>query len=252
MSMSVAKNLMAEMKLKGMLYSVDRLTTEALNDEWSHSELIDALIEAEYEYKKEKKIENKIKVAKLKLKPELEDFDYTAKRSITKSQFKELTKLKWIKQGRAILLIGQTGVGKTFISQALALHACRNNFSTLSMTITQLIENLMLARSSNSYLKFKDKIDKTELIVIDDFGSRKLTSVEAQDLCEIIEDRSIGKSIIITTQLPLSNWNEVISDPVIADAIIDRLIHTSITIEIKGDSYRKIKGRELDKGDLKK
>lgn len=110
----------------------------------------------------------------------------------------------------------------------------------------------MLARSSNYYLKFKDKIDKTKLIVIDDFGSRKLTSVEAQDLCEIIEDRSIGKSIIITTQLPLSNWNEVISDPVIADAIIDRLIHTSITIEIKGDSYRKTKVRELDKGDLKK
>jgi DNA replication protein DnaC len=250
--MSVAKNLMAEMKLKGMLYSVDRLLTDALSDEWSHSEFIDALLQSEYEYKTAKKIENKIRIAKLKLKPELEDFDYTAKRSLTKSQLKELAKLNWIKQGRALLLIGPTGVGKTFVSQALALHACRNNISTLSMSITQLQENLMLARSSNTYLKFKDKIDKTELIVLDDFGSRKLNSVEAQDFCEIIEDRNIGKSIIITTQVPVANWNEVIADPVIADAIIDRLIYTSITTNIEGDTYRKVKGKKLDKEDFKK
>ena len=110
----------------------------------------------------------------------------------------------------------------------------------------------MLARSSNTYLKFKDKIDKTELIVLDDFGSRKLNSVEAQDFCEIIEDRNIGKSIIITTQVPVANWNEVIADPVIADAIIDRLIYTSITTNIEGDTYRKVKGKKLDKEDFKK
>jgi len=249
MTMQVAKTLMAEMKLKGMMYAADRLLKEALDNEWSHSELVDGLIQAEYEYKTEKKIENKIKTAKLKLKPEIEDFDNYAKRSITKTQFKELTKLKWIKQGRALILIGQTGVGKTFIAQALAVHACRNNHTTLFMSITQLNENIMLARSSNSYLRFKEKLDKTQLIIIDDFGLRKLNSLQAQDLCEIIEDRNNDSSIIITTQLPLTHWNEVIDDSVIKDAIIDRLVHTSIIIEIKGDSYRKVKGQNLTKED---
>jgi DNA replication protein DnaC len=249
MTMQIAKTLMVEMKLKGMMYAVDRIVQSATQDNWSHSELIDALIQSEYEYKTEKKIENKIKTAKLKLKPEIEDFDNYAKRSITKTQFKELIKLKWISQGRALILIGQTGVGKTFIAQALALHACRNHYSTLFMSITQLNENLMLARSSNSYLKFKEKLDKTQLIVIDDFGLRKLNSVQAQDLCEIIEDRNNDSSIIITTQLPLTHWNEVIDDTVIKDAIIDRLMHTSIIIEIKGESYRKIKGQNLTKED---
>ena len=251
MSVAVAKNLMLEMKLKGMLYSLERLTKEATSESWSYVEFINALVQAEHEWKQEKKIENKIKIAKLKLRPELEDFDLTAKRSITKTQFKELSGLNWIKQGRAVLLVGQTGVGKTFIAQALGLHACRNNYSTLFMSITTLLENLMLSRSSGSYLRFKEKLEKTVLIVLDDFGSRKLSSVEAQDLCEIIEERTVGKSIIITTQLPLSHWNEVISDPVIADAIIDRLIHTSLTINITGESYRKIKARKLDKKEEK-
>jgi DNA replication protein DnaC len=247
MSLAQAKNLLSEMKFKGMLYSVDSLVNEATQKAWNHIEFLDALLQSELDWKMEMKIENKIKSSKLKLKPELEDFDYTAKRSITKTQIKDLYTLSWLKQNKPIIFIGQTGVGKTFLAQALGLHACRNNFASLFMDITMLIENLTLARTSNSYLKFKDKMTKPELLIIDDFGLRKLSSVEAQDLCEILEARSMGKSTIITTQLPFQNWCEVIPDPVIADAIIDRLIHGSIILEIKGDSYRKVRANRLDK-----
>lgn len=247
MSIAQSKNLMAEMNFKGMLANIDRLINEAREDDWGYSDFIDALLQAEYDWKIEKKIENKIRSSKLRLKPELEDFDYTAKRSISKKQIKELYSLKWLNQGRAVLLIGQTGVGKTFIAQAVGLHACRNNYSSLFMDITTLNENLALARSSGNYLKFKDKITKPELLIIDDFGLRKLSSIEAQDFCEIIEARSINKSTIITTQLPFENWTEVISDPVIADAIIDRLIHGSMIFKIKGESYRKVRATKLDK-----
>jgi DNA replication protein DnaC len=247
MSLAQAKNLMQEMKFKGMLYSVERLIDEATEKDWSHDEFVNGLLQAEYDYKKEISIENKIKLSKLRLKPELEDFDYSVRRNLTKTQVKDLYSLNWLRQGKPIIMIGSTGVGKTFFAQALGLHACRNNFNSLFMDITTLLENLTLARASNSYLRFKEKVSKPELLILDDFGLRKFSSIEAQDFCEIIEARSINKSTIITTQLPFQNWCEVLPDPVIADAIIDRLIHGSLILEIKGETYRKVKASKLDK-----
>lgn len=251
MSLVQAKNLMNEMKFRGMLCRVEHLLTEATENDWGHEAFLNAILQSEHDYKKEVSIESKIKLSKLKFKPELEDFDYTAKRTLTKTQVKDLYSLNWLRQGKPIILIGSTGVGKTFLAQALGLHACRNNFNSMFMDITTLLENLTLARASNSYLRFKEKLSKPELLIFDDFGLRKFSSVEAQDFCEIIEARSINKSTIITTQLPFKNWCEVLPDPVIADAIIDRLIHGSIILNIEGDTYRKIKANKLDKASNK-
>lgn len=154
--------------------------------------------------------------------------------------------MEWLKQGRPLLIIGPTGVGKTFLAEALGLQACRNRFSTLYLSMSSLIENLILSRTSGSYLKFRDRLAKPDLLVIDDFGLRKLTTAEAHDFCEILEERSQNKSTVITTQLPLNHWKEVISDPVIADAIIDRLIHAAIKLTVTGESYRKVKALKLD------
>lgn len=246
MSLAQAKNLMQEMKFKGMLYRVENLLSTATENSWGHEEFLNAILQSERDYKKEVSIETKIKTSKLRSKPELEDFDFTAKRGLTKTQVKDLYSLNWFHQSQPIIIIGATGVGKTFLAQALGLHICRNNFNTMFMDITTLLENLTLARASNSYLKFKEKVSKPELLILDDFGLRKFSSVEAQDFCEIIEARSINKSTIITTQLPFKNWCEVLPDPVIADAIIDRLIHGSIILNIQGETYRKVKATKLD------
>jgi IstB-like ATP binding protein len=135
--------------------------------------------------------------------------------------------------------------GRTFIAQAAGLHACACGKSVLYMSVTTWLENLALARSSGTYLRYRDKLAKPDLIIIDDFGMRKLSSTEAQDLCELLEERSIGKSTVFTTQLPLDHWSEVIADPVIADAIRDRLEHAALTIHITGESYRGVKARKL-------
>ena len=129
---------------------------------------------------------------------------------------------------RPVLLIGQTGVGKTFIAQATGLHACACGKSVLYMTLTTWLENLALARSSGTYLRYRDKLAKPDLVILDDMGMRKLSATEAQDLCELLEERSISKSTLFTTQLPLDHWTEVIADPVIADAIRDRLEHSAL------------------------
>jgi DNA replication protein DnaC len=245
MSTAIARNLMAEMKLLGMFESFDRLLTEATRDQWSCGAFFDAVLQAESDYRTERKTKRRIKAAKFALRPTFQDFDFTANRSISKAQIKDLYSLQWLADARPVLLIGQTGVGKTFIAQALGLQACASGKSVLYMTFTTWLENVALARSSGTYLKFRDKMAKPDAVILDDFGMRKLTATEAQDLCELLEERSIDRSTVFTTQLPIDHWAEVIGDPVIADAIRDRLEHAALTINITGESYRGVKARKL-------
>ena len=245
MSTAIAKNLMAEMKLLGMFAAFDQSIVDATRDQTSYTEFLDTRLQAEADYRQERKTGYRIKAARFTLRPAFEDIDFTASRSISKAQIKELYGLQWLNEGRPVLLIGQTGVGKTFIAQATGLHACACGKSVLYMTVTTWLENVALARSSGTYLRYRDKLAKPDILILDDMGMRKMSSVEAQDLCEILEERSINKSTIFTTQLPLDHWSEVIADPVIADAIRDQLQHAALTINITGESYRGVKARKL-------
>lgn len=203
MSTAIAKNLMAEMKLLVMFGAFDNIIASATRDQISYTEFLDTLLQAEADYRQERKTGYRIKAAKFTLRPAFEDIDFTASRSISKAQIKELYSLQWLSEGRPVLLIGQTGVGKTFIAQAAGLHACACGKSVLYMTVTTWLENLALARSSGTYLRYRDKLARPDLLILDDMGTRKLSSTEAQDLCEILEERSIGRSTMFTTQLPL-------------------------------------------------
>ena len=245
MSTAISRNLMAEMKLLGMLNAFDKTITDATRDQVSYTEFLDSLLQAEADFRGERAAQRRLKAAKLPIRVSLDDFDYTAHRSINKTQVRELQSLGWLKEGRPLLIIGQTGVGKSFIAQAIALQVCQHGRSALYMNVTTWLENLALARSSGTYLRYREKLAKPDVLVLDDIGMRKLTATEAQDLCEILEERSLGKSIVFTTQLPLDHWAEVIADPVIADAIRDRLQHSALTITITGTSYRGVKAKKL-------
>jgi len=247
-----SKNLMQELKFTGMLEHFESALSSATAQGFGHAEFLDILLQSEYDFRKKKKIETRINLSKIPHKNVFEDFDYTANRSITKSQIKDLISLRWLEQGRPILLIGQTGVGKSFIAEASAMQACRHGKASLWMDISALLETLTLSRTSGTYIKLREKLTRPDILIIDDFGMRKLNSTEAQDLCEILEARSVGKSTIITTQLPLDHWTEVIEDTVIADAVVDRLQHSAIKINLVGETYRKIKAKKLDEVDSQK
>ncbi|MGH8540918.1 MAG: IS21-like element helper ATPase IstB [Stenotrophobium sp.] len=245
MSTAVARNLMAELKLLGMIGAFDQAAKDATQQQWSCTEFFDVLLQAEADARQQRKTSRLVKAAKFTVKASFEDFDFTAKRSITKAQIKDIHSLDWLRQGRPLLLIGQTGVGKTFIAQAAGMHACLSGKSVLFMSVTEWLESFALARSSGTYLRHRDRLARPDVLIIDNFGMRKLTAMEAQDLCEVLEERTADKSTVFTTQLPLDHWAEVIADPVIADAIQDRLKHSALTIDITGESYRGVKARKL-------
>jgi DNA replication protein DnaC len=243
------RNQMNLLKLHGMLKCLDLRMQESTNHGWGASELLSALITDEASYRESSKILRRVRAANFRTGANLESFDYTTKRSITKSIVKDLMQLEFVrKTPRNLLLIGATGVGKTFLATALGHHACRHGYTTHFQGISVLIEKLIMSRTDNTYLKLRDRLIKFDLLIIDDIGLKKLSPEIVQDLHDILEERQ-EKCTIITSQLPLKNWNEIIEDPLALDTIVDKLRHGSLEIEIQGESYRKKKGQRenLDK-----
>jgi DNA replication protein DnaC len=243
MSMTQVRHLMQELRLHGMATTLEKTLEEAKKDDWTTEELIDALLQSEAEFRDRRKVLNRIRASKLRHQASFEDYDFTAKRSLTKAQLREIHSLKWLEAGRPLILVGQTGVGKSFLAQATGLHACQNGKSALFLSTSQFLEEIALARSTGGYLKLREKMIKPDLLVLDDFGMRKFTVMEAEDLREICEERSYGKSTLITTQLPISHWAEVLPDPVLAEAIKDRFEGPGLVITITGESYRPRKAK---------
>lgn len=250
MNLMSIKNQLRELSFNGMLGSIETDLELAMKNDWSFEELISKLLQTEKEFRDDILIIRKLKAAKFKKRASLEDFDWGVKRGITKQQVIELMTLKWIEQARPLLLIGQTGVGKSYLAEAIGRHACNKKRSVLFKESTELFLQLQESRRLNRYLSMRERLARVDILIIDDFGMRKLNSTEAQDLKELLEIRSLTKSTIFTTQLPLSHWKEVIEDEVIIEPIIDLLEHSSIKFEMKGESYRKIKAKKLDQQEL--
>ena len=147
--------------------------------------------------------------------------------------------LRFLREPRNVLILGPTGVGKTFLATAIGNHACRVGFSCLFVGVNVLVERLTLARADGTFLKYRDRLVKTDVLILDDLGIRTLPPETIQDLYDILEERYQTRSTIITSQLPLANWKEVIDDAVALETILDRLIHGAVKIELSGESYRK-------------
>lgn len=216
--------------------------------EQSFEERLSLLLDYEITGREQRRIERLTKQAKFRLKATLTEFDHTARRELSKDKLRSLAQGEWLKYHQNLLITGATGCGKTYLSCALGYHHCQQEHSVYYFRLKELLEKLFMAQADGSYRKLINKLTNCDLLILDDWGLEPLNAQQRSDLLELIDARYDLKSTMITSQLPIEHWYEMIGESTHADAILDRLIHGSIKLELKGESMRK-KLNSLTDGD---
>ena len=233
-----------KMKLSGMSdayrQQLDNPEILALN----FDERFGMIVEKEYLSRQNRQVQRLLAGARLKLPACIEDIDYLKPRDIDRNTIARLSTCQWIQLHQNVVVIGPTGVGKTYISCALGNLACRNGISTRYYRISKLLSEISMSRGDGSYVNLLNMLRKVKLLILDDWGIGRFTAMESQEILEVIEDRTGSTSTIIVSQIPLEYWHDFLTDPTIADAILDRLVHNAHKIKINGDSMRKIQGEK--------
>ena len=219
---------------------IDEQRCSSLYNDLSFDERIGHLVNKEYSMRHNKKINRFISSAKLKLSASIEDIDFSTKRSFTKATILEYSQNKWLENRQNLIITGPTGVGKTFIACALGNAICRNGISVKYERTSNLMSDLMSARLDGSYAKLHKAILKSRLLILDEWLRDRLNPIQAREFLDIIDDRYRISSTIFVSQIPVDKWHSCIEDPTIADAILDRVVHNSTRLDLKGDSMRKI------------
>ena len=239
------------LKLTGMAEGLEQqLTQPPTHDELSFEERIALLVDREATYRNNNKIARLLKTAKLKLKAYPEDIDYQHPRGLKQNQLAELLSSQWIHQHHNILITGPTGCGKTYLGCVLATQACRHGLSVRYFRTSRLLESLNTAHGDGRFSRLIQQLAKTDLLILDDWGLEKMTLSQRNDLLEIMEDRHGLRSTLITSQLPITQWHKTIGDNTRADAILDRLLHNSHKLILKGESMRKTQSKFADSDQL--
>jgi DNA replication protein DnaC len=232
--------LLREMKLDGMAEAFQELQAQDVAADLSHAEWLGLLIDREAANRTTKRFQTRMRAAKLRhVGAAIEDVDYKSPRKLDKALFQQLAAGRWIAEKRNLLITGPCGVGKTWLACALGQKACRDNHTVIYRRLPRLFAELELAHGDGRFPRLFRQLTKTDLLILDDWGPDRLNAAQRRDLMEIVEDRYGAASTVITSQLPIDAWHDVIGEPTFADAILDRIVHNAHRLNLDGHSMRK-------------
>ncbi len=235
-----------KLKLLGMARAYQ---TSLENDkllQLSADELINMLIEAEWDDRMNRNIERRLRNARFRYQSNIENIDFSADRNLDRNQMMRFAECGFIGKHENILITGSTGIGKSHLATALGYQACTLGFKVYYANVAKLFSKLKMGKADGSYIREISKIERQDLLILDDFGLLPLDNQNRSAMMEIIEDRHTKASMIITSQLPVNVWHEVIGEKTIADAILDRIVHDAHRIELKGESMRKMRVKQKE------
>jgi DNA replication protein DnaC len=232
-------DLLQKLGLHGMAKGFKELERQPEVTGLAHAEWLALLLEHEATQRRQRRFETRARAAKLRQSASIEDVDYRAARGLDRALFLKLAGCDWVRSRHNLLITGPCGVGKSWLACALGQKACREDLSTAYHRVPRLFSTLAMARADGRYARTLRQIAKVDLLILDDWGPETLTADQRRDLLEIIDDRHEMRSVIITSQVPIEQWYEIIGNPTIADAVLDRLVHNAYRIELTGESLRK-------------
>jgi len=231
---------MAALGLTGMADAWKALAEQDPGQALERNEWLGLMLDREAAARADKRFANRLRNAKMRFPNAcIEDVRFAASRGLDRRQILSLAQGDWIKAREQIILTGQTGTGKTWLACAFGHQAARLDHSVSYVRMPRLFEDMAMARLDGRFPRLVDKLARVQLLVLDDWGTHGLTDQQRLDLLELFEERYQRRSTIITAQLPVSGWHDMIGEPTIADAILDRIVHNAHRIELKGDSMRK-------------
>ena len=228
-----------QMKFFGIIKGLEEQKANPEVSDLSFEERISLLIDREFTDRESRKQQRLIKEAKFKIQACLEDLDFSPSRGLDRSVVASLSSFEWVERHHNMIVTGATGCGKTYLACAFGNGACRKGYRTHYFRLPKLLEELRIAQIDGSYMRLMAKIGRSRLIILDDLGLSALTESQAKDLLEVIEECTGKCSVIVAGQLPLEKWHQALGNPTVADAILDRLVHSSYKFNLKGGSMRK-------------
>jgi DNA replication protein DnaC len=232
---------LTHLRLLGMLLALKELMNAADTERLTFEERLGLLVDRETCHRENRQLASRLRKAKLRQSACVEDVDFRHRRGLDQAMFLQLAHCVWIKQHLNVLIIGPTGVGKTYLACALAHKACREGYSALYFRLPRLLQDLALSKGDGRYTGLLKTIARTDLLVLDDWGLKAFSADQQHDLLEILEDRHGLRSTLITSQIATDHWHDLIPNATIADAVCDRLVHNAYRITLKGESMRKTK-----------
>lgn len=235
------------MRLAGMAEAFSRQMEDVQMHSLSFEERVSMMVDHQWMARQDKALASRLKNARLKMPACVEDIDYAKSRGLDRPLIRSLSTSEWVSTHHHLIIVGASGVGKTYLACALAQKAARDGFTVLYSGARRLFRELAMARADGSLDKLLTKLARVDVLAIDDWAMSPLSDNERRDFLEICDDRYQTRSTILTSQIPLAHWHERIGEPTLADSILDRLVHNAYKIELKGPSMRKSQSGSADK-----